>query len=254
MCQRRRRARERHMLEVHPGLLIHDHSGILGRRTQAIGGKAQISRMGLYIADQAFEVFGGQARRTDQYHARLDDGGDRLHVIHGIVRHLHHVRDLRKYVVCRHQDGLAIRRCRQKRADRDGSASTRFVVDDHRLAKVCRKLVGQQACNHVHRAAGGSRHQDTHRLVGPRHGSRHGNGHRGGDDDAAHTKIDRPIRHRCLLSILFIDGANPCEAGYRLNYSIMPATKAAATLRYSQLHFFGVNPRAALRAAGRSGG
>ncbi len=65
-------------------------------------------------------------------------------------------------------DGVAVRRAAGDRGDADIAAGARTVFDDEGLAENLVEPLGQNARQHVGRAAGRIRHDDLHRAVGPR--------------------------------------------------------------------------------------
>ncbi len=162
------------MLQIQPGLQVHDHAGVVRGSACAVRCKAERDRVGLGVSDQALQILGRQVGCADHDHSRPCHCGNGHHIPQRVKRRLQHMRHFRQHVAGGDHDGLAVRGRGQQRGDGDAAAGARSVVDHHGLANLSSQLVGQQPGEHVHGPAGRSGYQHPDRLVGPGHGGRGG--------------------------------------------------------------------------------
>ncbi len=125
------------------------------------------ARLGLRRSDQRPNRVDAARRRDDQ---RLRQQPERRHARQVALRVVGRVG------IGRRRDGVGRRLDQQRVAvgpcagdggGADRAARSRLVLDDEGLAELLAELLGDHARHHVGRAAGGQRHDDVHRPVGP---------------------------------------------------------------------------------------
>ena len=125
----------------------------------------ELVRVGLGVGEQLRQVLRRHARMRQHHEAHLGDPRNHGEVLHRIVG------QRLEGVGIDHQRGrggveerVAVRRRARRRLRADDVAAARAVLVDDRLADAARKLVGDEAADHVGAAAGGLR---TDELDGP---------------------------------------------------------------------------------------